>query len=124
MTNKDFIKYLKTVINDVSFNNSFIEEKLEKSICVYQRSGTAPLSKRVGFSFLPITLILTYTNSAEKAQEKINEIFNILFEKETQAIDGINFNIIIDKNPVFLGKTDAGFFRYALDINLYFAKGE
>lgn len=124
MTNKDFIQYLKSIINDVYFTNSFIDESKEKSICVYQRSGTAPLSKRAGFSFLPITLILTYTNSAEIAQEKIDDIFNLLFEKETQAINNINFNIIIDKNPVFLGRTDAGFFRYALDINLYFTKGE
>lgn len=124
MTNKDFIQFLKNYDASLKYTNSFIDESAEKSVCVYQRSGTAALTKKAGFGFLPITLILTYTNSAEAAQDKINEIFDFLFEKQTQTTNNINFNIIIDNNPVFLGRTDAGFFRYALDIDLYFTKGE
>lgn len=124
MTNKDFIQFLKNNDSSLIYTNSFIDESQEKSVCVYQRSGTTPLTKKAGFSFLPITLVLTYTNSAEEAQEKINEIFNLLYEKESQTINNIIFNMIINQNPVFLGRTEAGFFRYALDINLYFTKGE
>lgn len=120
MRNINFINYLKTITNKFTFTDSFIDESKNNTICVYQRSGTAPLSRRVGFKFYPCTIIITNDKNASEAQNQVNDIFDLLFEQNEQEIDGINFNMIINNNPRFLGRTDAGYFRYALDIDIYF----
>ena len=125
MTNLDFINYLKNILdNNYTYTDSFIDESKSNTICVYQRSGSAPLSRRVGFKLYPCTLCITNGELPHEAQTKANEIFDLLYEREEQVIDDIHFIIIIRNNPVFLGKTDAGYYRHALDLDIYFKKGE
>lgn len=122
MTNLNFIKYLKTILNGFTYTDSFIDESKSNSICVYQRNGAAPLSRRTGFKLYPCTLCITFGQKPGDAQITMNEIFELLYEQKEQSIDDISFVIIIRSNPVFLGKTDAGFWRYALDLDIYFRK--
>lgn len=124
MTNMQLIKYLKNIIDNFSFTDSFVDESRENTICIYQRNGSSPFTKRVGFKFYPATMVVTGDEHPGNTQKKMNNIFEKLYEKETQEIDDIQFLIIIKNNPVFLGRTDAGYFRYALDLDIYFTKGE
>lgn len=123
MTNKNFINYLKTVVDDkdVTFTNSFIDYDKEKTICVYAKSNQAA-PKHDAYSILPLTIIIIYTKNADKAQTFTQEIFNRLFHQKPQEIDGINFFIDIKQLPILLGKTDAGFFEYAIEATIYHGK--
>lgn len=124
MTNLIFIKYLKTILNGFTYTDSFIDESKSNSICVYQRNGSAPLSRRIGFKLYPCTMCITYDQKPNDAQIAMNELFDLLYEREEQSIEDIHFIIVIRSNPVFLGRTDAGFYRYALDLDIYYTKGE
>lgn len=122
MTNDLFLDYLQSVIRDenIKYYNSSVDFTKEKSITVYSRTGTAPLNTN-DIRILPITIIIIFGKNADVAQKFVNNLFyNHLFRKEKQTINNNEFLVIGNNLPVFLGKTEEGFFEYSIDINIYY----
>lgn len=127
MTTNDFVDYLETIIDNVTFFDCFCDESTEKSLTTYYRSNAVSIEvhnfRLSKTQLLPITLMLTYTRSNSEAQKKMFEVYETL-KKTSGTVNGYKFFINTKQNalPVSLSKNEAGFFQYAVDFDVYYSK--
>lgn len=123
-TNKHFIAYLKTLVvedKDVKFYNSFTDYSSEKSISVYNSSNQAAM-RADGLAVLPVTILICYGTNADKCQEFAMDLFFKLFKQGKKTYNGTEFTVDITTMPVSLGKSEAGYFSFAIDCKIYYNK--
>lgn len=121
--------YLKTVIKDCNnWSIGKIDNNQEKAIAVYSnKRNLAKLSefkKLQSYGILPITLLLRWTKNYNTAETKANDIYELL-DCSSFFIDDYrcNINCLYD-GPIDLGSDENGVYKFSIELNLLYRKGE
>ena len=121
MTNKHFIAYLKTIVQDkdIKYYNAFTDYSAPKSISTYNGSNQSVV-RADGLATLPITILICYGTNSDVCQTFATDLFFKLFKTGKKKINGITFTVDIQNMPVSIGKSEAGYFTYAIDCKIYY----
>ncbi len=121
--------YLKTIIKDCEkWYIGKMDENQEKAIAIYSnRRNLAKLSdfkNLQSYGILPITLLLRWTKNYNIAETKANDIYELL-DCSSFFIDDYrcNINCLYD-GPIDLGSDENGVYKFSIELNLLYRKGE
>ena len=121
--------YLKTIIKDCDkWYVGKMDENQEKAIVIYSnKRNLAKLSdfkKLQSYGILPITLLLRWTKNYNTAETKASDIYEIL-DCSSFFIDDYkcNINCLYD-GPIDLGSDENGVYKFSIELNLLYRKGE
>lgn len=121
--------YLKTIIKDC--NKWYIgkmDDNQEKAIAIYSnRRNLAKISdfkSLQSYGILPITMLLRWTKNYNTAETKANDIYELL-DCSSFFIDDYrcNINCLYD-GPIDLGSDENGVYKFSIELNLLYRKGE
>lgn len=121
--------YLKTIIKDCEkWYIGKMDENQEKAIAIYaNRRNLAKISNfkdLQSYGILPITLLLRWTKNYNTAETKANDIYELL-DCSSFFIDNYrcNINCLYD-GPIDLGSDENGVYKFSIELNLLYRKGE
>ena len=121
--------YLKAIIKDCDkWYIGKMDENQEKAISLYSnRRNLEKLSefkKLQSYGILPITLLLRWTKNYNIAETKANDIYELL-DCSSFFIDDYrcNINCLYD-GPIDLGSDENGVYKFSIEFNLLYRKGE
>lgn len=121
--------YLKTIIKECEkWYIGKMDENQEKAIAIYtNRRSLAKISQfknLQSYGILPITLLLRWTKNYSTAETKANEIYELL-DCSSFFIDDYrcNINCLYD-GPIELGSDENGVYKFSIELNLLYRKGE
>lgn len=121
--------YLKTIIKDCDkWSIGKLDENQEKAIAIYSnRRNLAKISNfksLQSYGILPITLLLKWTKNYNTAETKANDIYELL-DCSSFFIDDYrcNINCLYD-GPIDLGSDENGVYKFSIELNLLYRKGE
>lgn len=121
--------YLKTIIKDCDkWYIGKMDENQEKAIAIYSnRRNLAKISNfknLQSYGILPITLLLRWTKNYNTAETKANDMYELL-DCSSFFIDDYrcNINCLYD-GPVDLGSDENGVYKFSIELNLLYRKGE
>lgn len=121
--------YLKTIIKDCEkWYIGKMDENQEKAIAIYaNRRNLAKISNfkdLQSYGILPITLLLRWTKNYNTAETKANDIYELL-DCSSFFIDDYrcNINCLYD-GPIDLGSDENGVYKFSIELNLLYRKGE
>lgn len=124
-----FKDYLKTVIKDCSvWSIGAMDENQEKAIAIYanrrQLDSLSKYKELQSYGILPITLLLRWTKNYNTAETKANDIYELL-DCSSFFIDNYrcNINCLYD-GPIDLGSDENGVYKFSIELNLLYRKGE
>lgn len=121
--------YLKTIIKDC--NKWYIgkmDENQEKAIAIYsnrrQLDSLSKFKDLQSYGILPITLLLRWTKNYNTTETKANDIYELL-DCSSFFIDDYkcNINCLYD-GPIDLGSDENGIYKFSIELNLLYRKGE
>lgn len=121
---KKILQFLKSLISCSKYTLGYVEEEVENSLCVFHRSGyqgTFEYGKAHSTS-IPLTIIYTGTGNYTETEDKILKFYNDLVFTEHIQIDEdliVSFLPNNDSVPQFLSKNEAGFYQWAIDVNVH-----
>ena len=121
--------YLKTVIKDCdNWSIGKIDNNQEKAISLYSnRRKLDSLSKfknLQSYGILPITLLLRWTKNYNTAETKANDIYELL-DCSSFFIEDYKCNInCLYNGPIDLGSDENGVYKFSIELNLLYRKGE
>lgn len=121
--------YLKTVIKDCDkWYIGKVDENQEKAIAIYSNrrnlAKTSNFKNLQSYGILPITLLLRWTKNYNTAETKANDIYELL-DCSSFFIDDYrcNINCLYD-GPIDLGSDENGVYKFSIELNLLYRKGE
>lgn len=121
--------YLKTIIKDCDkWYIGKMDENQEKAIAIYaNRRNLAKISdfkSLQSYGILPITLLLRWTKNYNTAETKADDIYELL-DCSSFFIDNYrcNINCLYD-GPIDLGSDENGVYKFSIELDLLYRKGE
>ena len=121
--------YLKIIIKDCEkWYIGKMDENQEKAIAIYsnkrQLESLSKYKKLQSYGILPITLLLRWTKNYNTAEIKANDIYELL-DCSSFFIDDYrcNINCLYD-GPIDLGSDENGVYKFSIELNLLYRKGE
>ena len=121
--------YLKTIIKDCDkWYIGKMDENQEKAIAIYsnrrQLDSLSKFKDLQSYGILPITLLLRWTKNYNTAETKANDIYELL-DCSSFFIDDYrcNINCLYD-GPIDLGSDENGVYKFSIELNLLYRKGE
>jgi hypothetical protein len=121
--------YLKTVISECEkWYIGKMDENQEKAIAIYsnrrQLDSISNFKDLQSYGILPITLLLRWTKNYNLAETKANDIYELL-DCSSFFIDDYrcNINCLYD-GPIDLGSDENGVYKFSIELNLLYRKGE
>ena len=121
--------YLKTIIKDCDkWYIGKMDENQEKAIAIYtNKRNLAKISEfknLQSYGILPITLLLRWTKNYNTAETKADDIYELL-DCSSFFIDDYkcNINCLYD-GPIDLGSDENGVYKFSIELNLLYRKGE
>lgn len=121
--------YLKTVISECEkWYIGKMDENQEKAIAIYsnrrQLDSISNFKDLQSYGILPITLLLRWTQNYNLAETKANDIYELL-DCSSFFIDDYrcNINCLYD-GPIDLGSDENGVYKFSIELNLLYRKGE
>ena len=121
--------YLKTIINNCDkWYIGKMDENQEKAIAIYSNrrklDSISKFKNLQSYGILPITLLLRWTKNYNTAEIKANEIYELL-DCNSFFIDDYkcNINCLYD-GPIDLGSDENGVYKFSIELNLLYRKGE
>lgn len=121
--------YLKTTIKDCEkWYIGKMDENQEKAIAIYsnrrQLDSLSKFKSLQSYGILPITLLLRWTKNYNTAETKANDIYELL-DCSSFFIDDYkcNINCLYD-GPVDLGSDENGVYKFSIELNLLYRKGD
>ena len=121
--------YLKTIINNCDkWYIGKMDENQEKAIAIYSNrrklDSISKFKNLQSYGILPITLLLRWTKNYNTAEIKANEIYELL-DCSSFFIDDYkcNINCLYD-GPIDLGSDENGIYKFSIELNLLYRKGE
>ena len=121
--------YLKTVISECEkWYIGKMDENQEKAIAIYSNrrklDSISNFKDLQSYGILPITLLLRWTKNYNLAETKANDIYELL-DCSSFFIDDYrcNINCLYD-GPIDLGSDENGVYKFSIELNLLYRKGE
>lgn len=123
---KDYFKTIITECNNFYIGN--MDENQEQAIAVYGNKRDLPNiskdPKLQTYSILPITLLLRWTKNYNTAENMANKIYELL-HCSSFLIDDYKCNInCLYEGPIDLGPDSNGVYKFSIELNLLYRKGE
>lgn len=121
--------YLKSVITECSkWYIGQIDENQEKAISIYanrrQLEDNSKFKKLKSYEILPITILLRWTKNYNTAETEANKIYELL-DCSSFFIDDYKCNInCLYNGPIDLGPDENGIYKFSIELNLLYRKGE
>lgn len=121
--------YLKTIIKDCDkWYIGKMDENQEKAIAIYsnrrQLDSLSKFKDLQSYGILPITLLLRWTKNYNTAETKANNIYELLDCSSFFIGDyRCNINCLYD-GPIDLGSDENGVYKFSIELNLLYRKGE
>lgn len=121
--------YLKSVITECSkWYIGKIDENQEKAISIYanrrQLEDNSKFKKLKSYEILPITILLRWTKNYNTAETEANKIYELL-DCSSFFIDDYKCNInCLYNGPIDLGPDENGIYKFSIELNLLYRKGE
>lgn len=121
--------YIKTIITDCSkFYIGNMDENQEQAIAIYANKRDLPkISNSPAlqtYSILPITLLLRWTKNYNTAETMANKIYGLL-HCSSFLIDDYKCNInCLYEGPIDLGPDSNGVYKFSIELNLLYRKGD
>lgn len=121
--------YLKTIITDCDkFYIGNMDENQEKAIAIYtNRRNIGKISEFKNlqtYSILPITLLLRWTKNYNTAEIMADKIYGLL-DCSSFLIQDYTCNInCLYEGPIDLGPDTNGVYKFSIELNLLYRKGE
>ena len=121
--------YLKTIIKDCDkWYIGKMDENQEKAIAIYSnRRNLAKISNfknLQSYGILPITLLLRWTKNYNTAETKANDMYELL-DCSLFFIDDYRCNInCLYGGPIDLGSDENGVYKFSIELDLLYRKGE
>lgn len=121
--------YLKTVIKDCSeWYVGKMDDNQEKAIAIYSNrrnlNKISDFKELQSYGILPITLLLRWTKNYTKTETKANEIYELL-NCSSFFIDNYKCSIeCLYEGPIDLGSDENNVFKFSIELNLLYRKGE
>lgn len=125
----EFKDYLKTVITECQkWSIGQMDENQEKAIAIYSnRRNIAKISNfkdLQSYGILPITLLLRWTKNYNTAETEANRIYELL-NCSSFFIDNYKCSInCLYEGPIDLGPDENGVYKFSIELNLLYRKGE
>lgn len=126
MTLAEVKDYLKSRIECPAWYVGKRDTAAEKSITVYPTTGPAPVIPVGGlqnksWSTKAVSVLVHWGKYATPAEEKAQEIYNLLFGKNGEIGDCqvIKFDMRTSE-PVSVGTDDAGYYEYVINFIIYY----
>ena len=123
VSSKAILQIIKQYLPCSKYTLGYVEEGIEDSLCLYFRSGTMGKFEydKEHSTIMPLTVVYTGTGNYTDTEQKILDFYNsfvflthIDFDEESK----ISILPANDMMPVFLSKNQAGFYQWAIDINV------
>lgn len=121
--------YLKTIIKDCDkWYTGKMDENQEKAIAIYSNKRNlekiSEFKNLQSYGILPITLLLRWTKNYNTAETKADDIYELL-DCSSFFIDDYkcNINCLYD-GPIDLGSDENGVYKFSIELNLLYRKGE
>lgn len=121
--------YLKSVITECTkWFVGQIDKKQEKAIAIYTNrrnlQDNSKYKKLKSYNILPITLLLRWTKNYNTAETKANNIYELL-DCSSFFIDNYKCDInCLYNGPIDLGPDENGIYKFSIEFNLLYRKGE
>ncbi len=121
--------YLKTIIKDCEkWYIGKMDENQEKAIAIYanrrQLDSLSKFKNLQSYGVLPITLLLRWTKNYNIAEIKADDIYELLDCSSFFIEDyRCNINCLYD-GPIDLGSDENGVYKFSIELNLLYRKGE
>lgn len=121
--------YLKAVIKDCdNWSIGKIDNNQEKAIAIYTNrrklDSLSKYKKLQSYGILPYTLLLRWTKNYNTAETKANDIYELL-DCSSFFIDDYRCNInCLYNGPIDLGSDENGVYKFSIELNLLYRKGE
>lgn len=121
--------YLKTIIQDCTkWYIGKMDDNQEKAIAIYANrrnlNKISNFKKLQSYEILPITLLLRWTKNYNTAETKANEIYELL-DSSSFFIDDYKCSInCLYEGPIDLGSDENSIYKFSIELNLLYRKGE
>lgn len=121
--------YLKSIITECpKWYIGQMDENQEKAISIYANrrnlEDNSKFKKLKSYSILPITLLLRWTKNYNIAETEANKIYELL-DCSSFFINDYKCNInCLYNGPNDLGPDENGIYKFSIELNLLFRKGE
>lgn len=126
LTSLDIKDYLKSVIDSPDWYIGQMDKDKEKAIAIYaNKREIQEISKYKNlqtYSILPITILIRWTKNYKNAENKANEIFDLLDCKELKIRDLIAFTECVGETPHDLGADENGVFKFSIEVNFIYIR--
>ena len=122
-------EYLKSIILDCNnWTIGKMNENQEKAIAIYANRRTLERISKFkdlqSYGILPVTLLLRWTKNYGTAENKANEIYELL-DCSLFSIDGYRCSIeCLYEGPIDLGSDENNVYKFSIEFNLIYRKGE
>ncbi|MCI8396158.1 MAG: hypothetical protein HFJ52_00145 [Clostridia bacterium] len=123
---KDYLKGIILECNDWFIGK--MDESQEKAIAIYaNRRNIEKVSNfkyLQSYGILPITLLLRWTKNYDTAEKKANEIYELL-SSSSFFIDDYKCSIeCLYEGPIDLGSDENNVYKFSIEFDLIYRKGE
>lgn len=121
--------YLKTIIADCQkWYMGKMDDNQKEAISIYTNKRKidkiSNYKNLQSYGILPITLLLRWTKNYNTAETKANEIYELL-DCSSFFIDDYRCNIdCLYDGPIDLGSDENGVYKFSIELNLLYRKGE
>lgn len=121
--------YLKSIITECSkWYIGQMDENQEKAISIYanrrQLEDNSKYKKLKSYDILPITILLRWTKNYNTAETEANKIYELL-DCSSFFIDDYKCSIeCLYNGPIDLGADENNIFKFSIELNLLYRKGE
>lgn len=121
--------YLKSIITECpKWYIGQMDENQEKAISIYSNrrilEDNSKFKKLKSYSILPITLLLRWTKNYNLAETEANNIYELL-DCSSFFIDEYNCSIeCLYNGPIDLGADENNIYKFSIELNLLYRKGE
>jgi len=127
MTTEAFKNWLKTVVDSPSFTIGKLDTSKSQTICVYSGLSSGvnkpKLGNASGYGEKSIRILVRWGNNSAKAEEKAQQVYNLLAANNPIIHDGkIAFAIPKYAEPVSLGTDDKNIYEFSIDVNLFYER--
>ncbi len=119
--------YLKTIIECPKWFIGKMDENQEQAIAIYankrQLEDNSKFRQLRTYGILPITLLLRWTKYYNMAEEKANQIYELL-DCNSFFIGEYNCSIeCLYNGPIDLGTDENNVYKFSVELNLLYRKG-
>lgn len=107
-----------------------LDNKLDKSIGVYQRKTTMEprrcIDDLASYDIKPVSILIHWNNDADDTEIAAYKLYKSIKQSDNVRINNIRIPYIgiLSSEPIDVGTDDKGIYERVIELDLYYEKGE